>query len=112
MKFWQLLSIAGEKLVAEKATTNSLWAHYAIWIGDLPAIVNSQNREKLDANLDFAFVSCVLSEVQQICYFGSDGILRSWRFSPEDKPVSLLSVFNSYGGDILEEILEKGSVKP
>lgn len=111
MKFWQLLNIAGEKLIAEKAGSNALWAHYAIWINDLSEIVNNQDREKLDSILDTTFVHSVLAGLQQSCYLGGDGTLRSWLFTPEDKSMSFLAVFNLYGGDILESVCEKGSVK-
>lgn len=111
MKFWQLLSVAGAETIARSASQAPDWAKFGIWIANIATICNAQDRDKLDAELDTNFVMSVLSEVTRFCYLSENGVLRSWRFSLKDEELLFTKVFELYGGGILEEVCEKGSVK-
>jgi hypothetical protein len=63
----------------------------------------------LDANLPNEYVAEVLANVSGTLYLGIDGWLRSRRHSSTDRPMSFLEVFHRYG-DVIEEVLEFGSV--
>lgn len=110
MKFWQLVSVTSQQLVLQKASEDSSWKDYESLARDFRQIVNEQDRQKLDLILADGFVATVLVEADRFCYLGAENQLRSWRFSTEDKELSFLDVFQRYGGDILEEVCEKGSV--
>ena len=53
----------------------------------------------------------VLSKLLICFYLSSDGWLRSWAFDPLAKPISALEAFVAYGGEAIEDALEKGSCR-
>lgn len=113
MKLWQLMSV----LEGDAATATSIarvhaeWRPIGEWIENFGDLVRRQDRAKLDYVLHDAFVQACLDSVERSLFVSSDNWLRSWRFSPEDEEVSMRSAFDRYGGDLVEDVLEKGSAQ-
>ena len=113
MKFWELVSVAGDDfdLLRRIASERDEWTVLRRWIGDFNALVNRQDRGILDAQVPEAYAAAVLRSVRGHCYLSTDGQLRSWRFHRGDGKMSYLEVFERFGGSVLEEVLEKGSLQ-
>src|SRR5262245_6288765 len=112
MKFWQLMSVARDQpnLVERLASSRDQWTGYAELARVFPALVKAQDRARLDSVVDDDFVAVVLGELQGHCYRAKDHWLRSWRMDASDEALSMAAVFQTYGGNVLEEVLERGSV--
>lgn len=112
MKFWQLVSIVEKDghLISQAAMSYAAWHHYDLLLKEFPEAVGAQNRELLDSAVDPDFSVAVLRGVKQNLYQSSDGWLRSYQLNASDEVVSILSAFLEYGADVVEDILEFGSV--
>jgi hypothetical protein len=114
MKFWQLMSIAREEdrdLVRCVASTCPRWKKYELLAVNFPALVDAQDRIALDSLVDSDFVAAVLGKVRKNLYLSSDNWLRSWPLNVSDQVLSVLEAVTRYGGDVVEEIFEFGSMK-
>jgi hypothetical protein len=117
MKLWQLDSIlqGNRSLPATVAASNKEWHYLTAWFNEMDKMdeirekVSSENKNILDSYLPSEFVIAVLNEVDQYYFLSNDGWLRSWCMNPDDKKISFVDCFKKYGGEILEDVGEKGS---
>jgi hypothetical protein len=96
-------------LLQSIASSDYNWEQFAIWYGDYDRLVDQQDREKLDYELPDGIVRLVLAQSDKVYFLAKDGWLRSYRISSEDEKLSALEAFQRYGGDVIEDVLEKGS---
>lgn len=117
MKFWELASVMrGEDPVLEAVLRQEEWRKYHEWYRAHDQLVDSQDREKLDANLPDALIRDVLGKARLKYYldgtsFPEQSILRGRRVNDADVELSALTAFERYGGMVLEDTLEKGSYR-
>lgn len=111
MKLCELDSILqGDRVLpAAVASTNNCWRHLEHLFIEMNAL-RTEGNAILYSELPAEFVVAVLSEVDQFCYLSRDGWLRSRRHDADDEPLPFVDCFNKYGGSVLEEVGEKGSV--
>ena len=112
MKFWQLSSIMREQhdVVRSAALSQPEWHYVATWLEDLDNIVASRDRSKLDKALPAELVRMALSKSRIKFYLSQEYMLLSRRYSLRDVELSALQAFDSFGGHIMEEALERGGV--
>lgn len=112
MKFWQLMSIVrgDHERILKVADGHPEWQQFVSWSQSESALVNQQDREKLDFVLPEEFVVACLSGMKEACFLSEDGWLRSREFDKTDQAMTFVSVYKKFGGAILEEVLESGSV--
>lgn len=111
MKFWELRSICRDKpKTLKKVFSQKKWRMYAEWNNDIAQLVQTQDREKLDAILPDELVEQVLNKHPGVLYLYG-GHLRSYRFNRNEHKISYLKAFQKYGGTAVEDTLEKGSFK-
>ena len=112
MKFWELTTVASgapyESMMKGMALSVPEWHHLADWIDNLSVLATKQDRSKLDAEIPDAYVREVLARLP-ITLFLTDRNLRSSPLSSTDKPLEILEAFDLFGGQAIEETLEKGS---
>lgn len=113
MKFWQLVSIAGDDmgLISRVASTHPAWKRYELLAIDFSALVKSQDRAALDTLVDTDFVVAVLGGMRRDLYLSSDNWLRSWQLGPADQALSVLDSVNRYGADLVEAVFERGAME-
>jgi len=113
MKFWQLSSIADSEgdLILRIAASCPLWKKYECLFSNIVELVETQNREILDSIVDNDFVIAVLEKVERNLYLSADNWLRSWKFHIADKEISILDSYKFFGGEVVENVIEHGSVK-
>jgi hypothetical protein len=114
MKFWQLVSVmrVDNEREALKTVVSSKpeWQEFAAWLEKWKALVDTQDRGKLDYVLPEDLVLSALAHSKQLCFLSGDGVMRSRRFEPNDVPISLAEAYRRYGGDALEDAFEYGSI--
>jgi hypothetical protein len=113
MKFWQLSSVCRSQpeLIDTVVRPETRWRKWAEDFARVDELVQAQDRSILDAELPDELVRLVLSKLLICFYLSSDGWLRSWAFDPLAKPISALEAFVAYGGEAIEDALEKGSCR-
>jgi hypothetical protein len=113
MKLWKMVSVLGGSTAKAEAIarSNPHWAIYAGWIRDFTELVKLQDRQKLDGELPEAFVREVFSTTQNKIFISTDGTIRSRKVFTGDIEIGLLEAFDRFGGDIIEEVMERGSFK-
>ena len=121
MKLWQLDSILNDSkgnrsLSTKIAATKEEWHYLTTWFSDIVEYYNRRDRSVLDAELPEDFVKKVLEESGIVCYkygddfmFG-DGLIGSYKYDGS-KEVSAIEVYLQYGGDVLEQVFDRGAVK-
>jgi hypothetical protein len=114
MKFWQLVSVmrVDNEREALKAVVSSkpAWQEFAGWLENWKALVDTQDRAKLDYVLPEDLVLSALAHSKRMCFLSNDETMRSRRASPDDVPISLAEAYRRYGGDALEDTFEYGSI--
>lgn len=111
MKFWQLVSIYRDCCdVLEIVLQENKWKRYSKAYHKFEELVQNQQREILDEILPEELICSVLKQDKRQLYI-SDGYLRLQPSKDSDAMTSILSVYHQYGGKMLEDILEFGSVK-
>lgn len=111
MKLWELDSILqGDRVLpAAVASTNNCWRHLECLFIEMNAL-RTEGNAILYSELPAEFVEAVLNKVELFCYLSRDGWLRSRRYDAADEPMLFVDCFKKYGGSVLEEVGEKGSV--
>lgn len=109
MRVWQLYSILSGDVQhpVSVAQTQPEWCRFAAWYNEIDNLIDMQERAKLDAILPDNFVRLVLERVD-LQYFLHRNDLVSGRISPGDECLTALEAFDRYGGQALEEALERG----
>jgi len=114
MKLWQLVSVMTQnnsiEAIKSVASSKPQWREFAAWLGNWDALVDTQDRAKLDYVLPDDLVLSVLERSDLLCFLSNNGVMRSWRFSPVDVSISLAEAYRRYGGDALEQAFEYGSI--
>jgi hypothetical protein len=114
MKFWQLVSVmrvdSEFEAIKTVASSKPEWQQFAVWLENWKALVDTQDRGKLDYVLPEDLVLSALARSHLVCFLSNNGIMRSRRFSPDDVSISLPEAYRRYGGDALEDTFEKGSI--
>lgn len=110
MKFWQLTSVLRERPypIADVARQRPEWTMFAEWFAERDHLIDIQDREKLDAELPDDFARAVLSTVDLPFYLDAEGWLRAGPFHSSDERLTALEAFNRCGGEMLEDVIEKG----
>jgi hypothetical protein len=98
-------------LLQSIASSQENWKQFVIWFEDFGKLVHAQDRSKLDYELPDGMVRLALAHSEEVCFLSKDGWLRSWRMSPDDELLPALEVYQRYGGDVLEDVFEKGVVR-
>ncbi|MFC5373274.1 hypothetical protein ACFPIF_11950 [Brevundimonas faecalis] len=113
MKFWKIVSIlGGETNSAEEISkTKEEWEHFGQWFQNFSQIVHLQDRKKLDTELPKDFSEEVLKSSNILLFTSNDGTIRSRKIFDTDIEINIFDAFNKYGGDAIEEALEKGSFR-
>ncbi|MEM8650043.1 MAG: hypothetical protein AAGF54_05890 [Pseudomonadota bacterium] len=88
--------------------SNERWQEFMLLHEASPELVRKRQRDKLDTKVPDELCIEVLSRHPGVI-FRSNNILRSYRFTAQDQSFSFMSIFQEFGGSILEEVLEKGS---
>lgn len=114
MKYWQLVSVMREdnefEAIKTGVSSKPQRQDFAAWLENWDALVDTQDRAKLDYVLPADLVLSALAHSKRMCFLCNDGIMR-WRpVSPDDVPISLAEAYRRYGGDALEDTFEYGSV--
>src|SRR5215470_16594807 len=113
MKLWELHSVCRTQpdLIEARLQTEPRWQKWLKEFRSFDELVHTQDRSRLDADLPDDVVRSILSELRVTYYLSDDGWLRWSPQSTRDKALSALSAFELYGGTVLEDALEKGSVQ-
>ncbi|SRR6266545_1012951 len=108
MKFWELESVCrGQPDLMERLADRPEWAVYLDWYQDFDALVDQQDREKLDAIVPDKACVHVLARSRTMLYEG-DAHIRTRRCEPTDRTVSMVDILTRYGGTFLEDVMEFG----
>lgn len=108
MMFWQLVSVfRNAPSVLEQVLEEPEWADYLEWYKGFNGHVNSQNRTILDAILPEQLIVRALGRCD-LRFQIQDGVLRQCHVQSEAS-ISAVDVCHRYGGEAIEEVLEKGS---
>jgi len=118
MKFWQLVaSFKNEDLIF--VLSKPQWKKFKTNFENYKEIVSQQNRDILDSEIPFDLVKevCEKSELKFYLYYDNRRyILRSYKLGTGKvlEQITPFEVFLRFGGELIEETLEKGSsiVKP
>ena len=116
MKLWELDSILctnygrSRSLSAKIAATKEEWRYLTTWFGEIVEYYNRRDRGVLDAVLPEDFVKRVLEESGLVCYKYGDGMIGSYKYEGH-KEVSATEVYLQFGGDVLEQVFDRGAVK-
>lgn len=111
MRFWQLNSICRNYNVItqlEAQLEKSSWGELYQWHLDFDNLVDKQDREKLDYLLPEKLCISVLSLIPKKIY-RSDNNLRADKLLSPCKEMTFVEIYKLYGGEVLEDIIEKGS---
>ncbi len=111
MKLWQLHAVMDKvQPICAVAELRSDWRFIGEWAEQFNALVETQDRAKLDYELPDDFVRLVLMQSNLTYYLSKDGWLRSYRMSSDDEALSTIAAFK-YGGFAIEDAFEKGCIK-
>jgi hypothetical protein len=108
-KVWQLDSLLGSKNFSV-LFAGTVWEELAIELFErLDHAVDVQDREFLDGEVPVEMAAYGLAKKGTVVYRSDNGIIRT-RDDVGGEPVPLAWVLIQYGGELAEEILEKGSI--
>jgi len=114
MKLWQLVSVMRQndnvEAIESVASSKPQWQEFAACLENWNALVDTQERAKLDYVLPEDVVLSVLERSELRCFLSHNRVMRSWQFSPVDASISLADAYRRYGGNALEEAFECGSI--
>ena len=110
MKFWQLVSLMrGHQTVSASVLDDPEWQVYADWSDELETIVEAQDRRRLDAQMPEQLVRAALSMMDTVVYQSGDRI-SSTRWSDSDRAIPVRDIYDRFGGSVVEDVFERGSV--
>lgn len=111
MKFWQLEAISRWDTVPllGDELCNPEWAEFKEIFDNYVEIVNKQNRTKLDKIVPHKLVRAVVSKLKLRFVLRGDNL----RLAPdgEEGNLSAMEAADRFGGEVIEEVLEKGSFR-
>jgi hypothetical protein len=115
MKFWQLVELFRDN---PEGLVNLLsapeWSVYRTWFRELDQLVRQQQRDKLDSPIPAELRRLALAACGHQFYV-RDGHLYQFFPEPDHVPsptlLSATEVYERYGGEAIDEVLEKGSIR-
>lgn len=111
MRFWQLVSVCREcPHVLESKLGEPGWESLLLSLKRFDELVENQERKELDQTLPASLVANVLQDHEQKIYV-SAGHVRLHPLNSKDQETTCLEVYEKYGGDFLENLLESGVQK-
>lgn len=111
MKFWQLISVCEElEIKLDLVNLDKKWKKIVDWYKSFDDIVDKQDRSILDCIVPSDLCLDIFSNSKKV-YYLSEGFLRKKPLSSLDKRLSVIDIFNQFGGAVLEEMLETGLVE-
>ena len=106
--FWQLVSVCRANPSAlERLLEEPEWADFLKWFKNFRQHVNSQNRAILDAVLPEQLVVSAM-RLSEYRFRIQLGVLYQCLEESEGS-ISAVEAYNRYGGEAIEQVLEKGS---
>jgi len=115
MKLWQLISILRDSNIVKQALGLQRWEKYRRLFEDFSHYVEIQDRDGLDQMVDEDLCRAALEAWGHFFWVDNDGYLREYQRQDmnivQEKLIPAYAAYVEYGGDILEEVLEKGCVK-
>jgi len=124
MKLWQLDSILcanrNRGLSVKVAALKVKWSYLKPVFESIEIFYENTDKNTLDIILPSDFVIQVLSESDIVCYKTRiwyennqcwQSRLKSRSYSHEDEKIAAVDVYIRYGGDVLENVFEKGVVE-
>jgi hypothetical protein len=113
MKFWLLVSVLrSESAGLRRVLSDAKWREYADWHAHLDEYVRIQDRSVLDAAVPDELCRAALA-LSPTKYELTEGRLTAIGSSGAGtrSALSALDVYNSFGGEILEDVAEYGSAQ-
>src|SRR5260370_34128463 len=80
------------------ALSKPQWQEFAAWLENWEALVDSQDRTKLDYLVPDDLVLSALARTDLVCFVSNDGVMRSRRVSPDDISIPVAGGYPRYGG--------------
>jgi hypothetical protein len=117
MKFWQLNSVLRDSnILNEILGQRPEWAKYRELVDHFDHYVEIQDRNVLDQVVDPELCRAALEAWGHYFWIDNDGYLREYRDEQDvmvtsDKLIRADDVYLQYGGDVLEDTLERGRVR-
>ena len=112
MKFWQLVSaFRSEASVLKLVFASHDWGQFGDWYTRFESIVAAQDRLVLDEPVPDALVHAVASLSAQEFQLTPDGTLRIASDDCDGEVLSAVDVLERFGGAVIEEVHEFGSVR-
>src|SRR5258708_15735593 len=84
------------------ALSKPQWQEFAAWLENWEALVDSQDRTKLDYLVPDDLVLSALARTDLVCFVSNDGVMRSRRFSPDDMSIPAPEAYRPYGRPALD----------
>src|SRR5260370_13475651 len=84
------------------ALSKPQWQEFAAWLENWEALVDSQDRTKLDYLVPDDLVLSALARTDLVCFVSNDGVMTSRRFSPGDMSIPVPEAYRRYGGHRFE----------
>lgn len=110
MKFWELVSACrDERHLLDRLADRPEWTEFHRWTRDFDRLVETQDRATLDCELPDEACRHVLRESRRL-YYLSRGYLGTTPLGSTDVVLSAVDAFDRYGGRVLEDVQEHGSV--
>jgi len=111
MKFWKLVSVCKDLNVTLNADcVDKKWSRYVNWYKRYSDIVNTQDRAILDSEVPNELCR-ELFKLSSVTVYISNGYLRKTPLGNADEIISIIDVYDKYGGDVIEEVFEAGLVE-
>ncbi len=111
MKFWELLSVLRFlRISLSTVDLDERWNKYKKWDKNLREIVDRQDRSILDSVVPDELCQILFSCSEKNLYF-SKGYLRMRPVHGPDTSISVLEAYKLYGGEKVQDAIEKGLVK-
>ena len=88
----------------------SEWRQYSEWVDNFDNLVETQDRAKLDHVLPKELVRSVL-ENSNIVVFRAGEMLFSSRRDSSNESLPASKAFEMFGGSVIEDVFERGSVR-
>ncbi len=112
MKFWQLISaFRSEPAVLKAVLADPDWAEFGDWYARFESIVADQDRITLDTPVPDALARAVASRSSQTFQLTSDGTLCIACGDSDAEKLSAVDVLERFGGAVIEDVHEYGSVQ-
>ena len=111
MKFWELVGVVGryKDCMREVLNKNEIYAECIYWYDCYKGDNNTSLPHKRNVVIPDELILEILSRHPGILYQAPDN-LRSYKFNDNDADVTYLNAYKKYGGEILADVIEKGSM--